>query len=81
MKYKFLNRSFQLYVLCYYARKYGDCGSHKEETKRFTEIPLLQGSLGLKMHVHDDLNPSDIDIDSYLVANVNKAILIMQGYI
>lgn len=53
----------------------------KNLNKKFSEIPLLQGSLGLKMHVHDDLNPSDIDIDSYLVANVNKAILIMQGYI
>lgn len=30
--------------------------------KKFSVIPLLQGSLGLKMLVNDDLNPSDIDI-------------------
>ncbi|MHB1154596.1 MAG: hypothetical protein ACYC00_19995 [Eubacteriales bacterium] len=30
--------------------------------KKFSVIPLLQGSLGLKMLVHDDLNPGDIDI-------------------
>ncbi|MDF2544958.1 MAG: hypothetical protein K0S47_4676 [Herbinix sp.] len=34
----------------------------KKLNKKFSVIPLLQGSLGLKMLVHDDLNPSDIDI-------------------
>ena len=34
----------------------------KKLNKKFSVIPLLQGSLGLKMLVNDDLNPSDIDI-------------------
>lgn len=34
----------------------------KKLNKKFSVIPVLQGSLGLKMLVHDDLNPSHIDI-------------------
>lgn len=34
----------------------------KKMNKKFSVIPLLQGSLGLKILVNDDLNPSDIDI-------------------
>lgn len=34
----------------------------KKMNKKFSVIPLLQGSLGLKMLVNDDLNPDDIDI-------------------
>ncbi|MBE5962495.1 MAG: hypothetical protein E7256_14145 [Lachnospiraceae bacterium] len=30
--------------------------------KKFSVIPLLYGSLGLKMLLHNDLNPDDIDI-------------------
>jgi len=34
----------------------------KKLNKKFSVIPLLQGSLGLKMLVDDDFTPSDIDI-------------------
>lgn len=34
----------------------------KKMNNKFSVIPLLQGSLGLKMLVQDDFDPSDIDI-------------------
>ena len=34
----------------------------KKLNKKFSLIPMLQGSLGLQMQVDDDLNPDDIDI-------------------